>query len=627
MLQTMRHLAQSWLFKGLMLILVVSFGIWGIGDMFRGNPLQRKVAKAGDEIITVQMLDHAFEAKLADVRRRSGENITAHQAKLLGGLDKVLEDLIAQAELRQGLNRLHMDVSDKSAIDWLKQQNGFKNPDGTLNKEAFQSALERTHLDEAHFIAEEKKAIAGREILAAFESFGLVPQSVAMSVASARGQQRILDVVTLANDSITNIVAPNDKVLQEFYNKNGKDFTAPEYRAVTIARLMSSDVTKDVRISDDEVKKEYDDHKDQYMQPERRDILQVVVPDESRAKQLVAAARSSGNLPHEAQVLGFKTVPLSNTEEKTLLPELTSAVFKLKVDEMAEPVRSPLGWHVVQLKHITPSGTPEFVDIKNEMRDVMQRDRAADAVTRLVNQMDDELAAGHSLEDIADGWHLRLIKIPALDGNGKTPEGRDPTELPNKNDVLKTAFGQNAGETSPIIDDKNGNYIIIRTDEVTASTLRPFDKVRDQVVPAWKKQEQGKRALVEAEAIAKSMREGKFSSVAAARPGLGIHVSRPLSLLGESDPEIPDTLTTQIFGLKKGEVIVSPQPDHQIILRLSKIVPLDGAAETATRGKVADEMDKQFPNELGDEYLKYLRTLFPVSIDEKLLRTMRERDG
>src|ERR1700730_7343543 len=143
----------------------------------------------------------------------------------------------------------------------------------------------------------------------------------------------------------------------------------------------------------------------------------------------------------------------------------------MKAGEVSNPIKSNLGWHVVQLKNISPAGTPSFDEVKEQIRTDMKRDQAVDTATRMVNKLDDELGAGHALEDIADSMKLRLIKIPAVEDNGKTPDGKDPPELPHKEDVLKAAFGQNAGETSPVLDDKNGNYFVVRTDEISPAAV------------------------------------------------------------------------------------------------------------------------------------------------------------
>src|ERR1700722_4216779 len=106
MLQTMRQLAHSWVFKALMLFLVISFSIWGIGDIFRGNPLQRTVAKTGRVSISAQDLSRTFQQGMGQARAMFGPEFTMQEAKNHGLFEKTLDNLIARADIKQDLDRL-----------------------------------------------------------------------------------------------------------------------------------------------------------------------------------------------------------------------------------------------------------------------------------------------------------------------------------------------------------------------------------------------------------------------------------------------------------------------------------------------------------------------------------------
>jgi peptidyl-prolyl cis-trans isomerase D len=587
--------------------------------------MQRTVATVGGETITVQDLKKEFDGALIGLRRSFGSGLTEQQAKQLGLMDKALQQLVTQKQIDLEAKRLGIDVTEKATLEWIASLPEFRNKDGSFNKDLFRSAAQKEQLSEEGFITKSEGMIMRRELYFPFANSSKIPDAILEAVALARGQKRIFDVVTLADSSMHDIPAPDEKTLHDFYQKNLQSFTAPEYRAVTIARLSVADVAKTIDISDDQLKKEYETNLAQYTRPERRDILQAVVQDEAKAKQMATAARAGGNLTSAASDMGIKTVPINQTEEKTLLPELAKPVFALKQGQISDPVKSSLGWHVVQLKKITPAGTASFDEIKDELREATRKDQAADAAARMTNQLDDELAAGRALEDIADALKMRLVKIAAFDANGKMPDGKDPSELPNKDEVLKAAFGQNAGETSPIIDDRNGNYVVVRTDQVTPSAARPFDKAKDQVVAAWRTQQQGVRAAAEAETIAKGLREGKAPSSFAAQDGVEVRVSKPVSLLGDSDPSLPPESMSQIVKMKKGEVIVSSLPGKQIILRLAELVNPDAAADKADKVKVNTELNSRMTSELIEEYSRYLHDVFPAEVNQDVLDAMRQQ--
>ena len=627
MLQTMRHLAHTKVFKGLMMLLMVSFAMWGIGDIFRGNPLERTVAKAGSVSISVQALNRGFEESLIKARQIFGPDLTPEKAKQLGILDKTLDTMIQRAEIDQAIKKLNIDVNQKAILDEVASQPQFRDKDGKFNKALFLRLLEQAHLNETTFINEGRQDLERHQVIDVFSTKSKLPPTILDAIYKARAQKRILDILTLKNDSVTGIPTPDDKILKDYYEKNAKNFSAPEYRSVTIAKLSTDDVAKDISISDDQLKAEYDSKGEQLAEPEKRDILQVVLQDEAKAKQILSAAKTSGNLSTAAKDAGYTAIALNNTTEKTLLAELATPVFSLKAGEVGGPYKSYLGYHVVQVKKITPPGKPEFADVKDKLKETMQKDQAIEATTRMVNQLDDQLAAGHALDDIADSLKMRLVKIPAVDATGLTPDAKAPPELPNKEDVLKTAFGQGGGETSSIMDDKNGNYLVVRTEDVTPSAPIPFDKVKPQVEASWKSEEAAKKAATEAEKIAKDLREGKPVSSFAGQKGVEVKTSKPISELGDTDASLPEAALPQIYKMKKGEVLTTTGPGEQVILHLSSFIEADPKADDARKAKLSDELETNLPTELTEEYLKYLHIVFPVEINQDALDSVRQQGG
>jgi peptidyl-prolyl cis-trans isomerase D len=626
MLQSMRNLAQAWPVKLIMGLLMVSFCLWGIGDIFRGNPLGKTVTQVGKTEITVQDLNHAFDENLAQARQKLDPSMTAAQAREMGLLDKTLDTEVKRALVDQDVARLGLDVTPAAVLQIVSQQPQFRTKDGQFNKELFRALLENQRIGETQFLAQGKQEMERQIWLAALSGSRIVPQETIDALYLGRAQKRTLEVVLVDAPKIGGIPAPSDKELHDFYDKNDDLFMAPEYRGVTVALLNTENLAKDIQISDDQVKKEYDSKLDQLAQPEKRDILQVVTQDQAKAEALMKAARTSNDLATAAKSAGENAIPMNEVEEQSLMPELSKQIFALKEGQVSEPVKTQLGWHVLQLKKITAAGTPSFDAIKEKLRADMRRDQAVESSTRIVNQIDDQLAAGHALEDIADTQRLRLVKVPALDVTSKTPEGKLPAELLNKNEVARDAFAQNSGEVSPIEDDKAGTYFIVRTDEITQAGPKPFDAVKQQVADQWKLEAQMAKAKIEADKITKAMQDGKQASEFAHDDGVTVRMSNPLSQLGDTDPLLPASILAQAFKLKKGDVTQAEEQDKQYIVRLAAIADADPTKADPRKGMIAAEVKKNAGDELLDQYIQHLYTLFPVKTNQDLYDRMRQQD-
>ncbi|MDD3370561.1 MAG: peptidyl-prolyl cis-trans isomerase [Alphaproteobacteria bacterium] len=626
MLRFMREMTSSWIVKGLMLFLVISFSIWGIGDIFRGNSLKKAVASVGNTEISVQDLNQLFERGLVQARQALSDNLTAQQAKQLGLLDHVLDQEINSRLVDLDVARQKISVGPEAILDILAKEPQFRTKDGSFNKALFYQFLQQQRMSEAAFFAKEQQELARFILVGSLQSPAVAPQTAVDLIFKARAQKRTLDVVTVDASKMTGIAVPDDKALREFYDANQKKFETPEYRSLTIGTLSTDAIAKDFSVSDEQLKTLYEEKRDEFSIPERRDVVQVVTQDELKAKELARKARETGSLTSVAKALKENAVPLDKLEEKSLMPDLSKAAFALSAGGVSEPVKTQLGWHVVQLKKVFPAESPAFDKIKDKLREDMRREQAVEAATRIVNQLDDELAAGHSLDDIADGLRLRLVKIPAVDSDGLTPEGKVPQELPNKDVVLKDVFGQGVGETSPVAEDKNGGYYVVRTDDIVPSGVKPFDEVKKEVAAAWKIREQKAKARAKAEKIAQDLNSGAKLASLSGEEGVSVRTSAPLSMLGDTDKDLPETLVGKSFHLKKGETAQESVDGKSYVVRLAKISDIDASKPDTRKVAIARELKKQMRDEVSDQYLAYLQTVFPVRKNAELLEMIRQRE-
>lgn len=626
MLQLIRRMAQSFIVKGLMALLVVSFAAWGIGDIFRGNALQKTVAEVGDVKISVQYLTQLFEKAFVEIRQNLAPDLTAQQARQMGLFEKALQREISETLIDQETARQGIRVGPKAVIELIAQEQAFRAEDGSFNKRRFSEFLAQQRLSESVFLAQGQKLMARQLLLAPMTEISFAPKIALDTVYRARAQKRVLEVITVDPAKISGIQAPDDATLRVFFDSHRKMFETPEYRSITIATLSVETLAKDIQIPEDEVRREYDARRDELSVPERRDVVQVVLQDEARALELASAAREAKDLSVAANKRKETAVPLDQMEQKSLMPELSKVVFALGEGVVSDPVKTQLGWHVMQVKKVVLAGVPAFDEVKVRLREEMRKEQAVEAATRAVNHWDDELAAGHSLDDIADALRLRLIKIPAIDADGLDPEGKAPSELPHREVVLREAFAQNAGDTSPVGDDNDGTYFVVRTNEVVPAGVPSLDDAKDKVLSAWRLNEQRTRALARAEKIASALTEGAPATSFAKEEGVSFLTSKPLSLLGDEDEALPPILKARAFNLKKGEAVREEDVDKQYVVRLASVVDVDASAADPRKHMVLRALKKASGDELTEQYLQYLQTVFPVKINEEVLARLRQRE-
>ncbi len=627
MLQSLRSAAHSWVVKLLMILLVVSFAVWGVGDMFRGHPEQRAVAKVGRVTITAHELEREFSASLQKMREQAGSALTAQEARDQGLLDLALGSLIEHAAFDQEAARLGLRVDDKTAFRWMARRPMFQDENGHFDKERWKALLQSNRLAEK-FILENERADAARHLIFdALMANTTVPRVMMDALYKARGQKRVFEVVTVPNDRQPEPAAPDEATLKAFYDAAQDRFMAPEFRAVTVGILDASSAAAESTVTDADVERAYEDRRANLATPERRDMAHVVVQDPAQAQALAKAAQGPEGFEAAVRAAGLKPVVLEGLEEGTIPPALYTTVFALKIGDVSGPVKSPLGWHVITLRAVHPSTVPSLDDVRASLRTQLEQERVGDALARRVNELDDALAAGKTLESLKEPLGLRLVTWPAVDAEGRTPEGKSVENLPGRADILRTAFSQSAEETSPVLDDRQGASLVVRSDSVTPAHRRTFAEARDEVRRAWVEAQKRQTAEVAAKEIEKALREKASLATLAARPGVETRLSRPVSALGDTDPGLPKDSLPALLALKRGDVTLIRDGGRFIVARLATTTDVDPAQASPERSQVAGSLVKDFPHEILDQALRDVNKRLTVTVHENVLNALRHRES
>jgi peptidyl-prolyl cis-trans isomerase D len=627
MLQIIRELAKSWLFKSLLILLAISFGAWGIGDMFRGNPMQRTVASVGKIDIPVMLLEQRFQTEIPEARRVFGDDLTPEQARKVGVLDRALKIMIEEYTFDQDATRLGINIPPSSVMRKLAKEPRLLDKEGKFNTELWQHLLRQSGLTEAGFIDLERRNTARQIIISALASGMTPPKLVVDNLYLAQGDKRILEILTLRNDSLRNkIPEPKDADLEAYYQDNENDFIAPELRGITIAHLSGTSLVNTVKVTDEEVRKAYDTRGTEFSLPESRDLVQVVVQEETKANELHTKAAASKDLASAAKILGLSAIPMVKIDENNVLPELYTSVFALEEGQISEPVKSSLGWHVIQIKKINVGGVPSFEDAEKTIRETLMDEHAGDIISNTINQLDDSLAAGKPLEEIADSLKLHLSRYAAITQDGKGADGKKVEAVLAEEITLPAAFSASSGETSTVLENGKGDYYVVRVDSVTPSQPKPFADVKKDVLLHWSAQQMEAKAKESAEEIATALRSGTTATSFASSPGIEVRLSKPVSRLGDTDPSLPQQALSQVLSMKQGDVITASATGKQFILRLADIVPVNADKPESSRVKVLENLKESMPVDTIGQYMDYLATLFPVSIKQSVFSQIKNKD-
>lgn len=621
MLQAIRSKAGSFFVKALFGLLILTFGIWGIGDIFRNRPTDTTVATVGGESIDAAALQTALQPALERLSMQLGTQVDLRQAKQMGIVQQVLAQLIDNSILDQEAQRMQLDVSDAVIRDMITRDPMFRGAGGGFDRNAFEALLAANHMSEAQYVERVRHDIARDDLLLSITAGATAPQTIVDRLYQYRNEKRVADIVALPVSSAVNVGQPSDAELKKFYDAHPDMFRAPEYRGFTMASLTPADLAAKIEIPEAKLKSAYDQRQDEFVLPERRDVQQILAPSEEKAKAAEAALAAGKDWKTVAQTIAGQdpqSIDLGLVKREDLPKQLADAAFNLPLDKPSAPIQSTLGWHILRVVKIVPPTTQSFAEVKAKLQADLARSEAADRLYEIGNHVDDAIAGGATLDEAAVKFGLKKTVISAVDDKGQGRDGKQ-VQLPvSPANVLKLAFATDEGRTTRVTQTSEGAIYVLHMDKIVPPSVRPLSEVKDKAAVAWQAEQRKDKVAKDAQSLAAAVKPGVQLSTIAAAQGLKATTSPPFQRQSDNATGVPPALVDKLFAAKPGGVVTASDATGSYVAQLIKMEE----PKTTSKDAAADltrEVTAGMQADLGDEFIRALHARFPIEIHRETL--------
>jgi peptidyl-prolyl cis-trans isomerase D len=627
MLRGIHKASANWIGRAVMGVVLgliaISFGIWGIGDIFRGFGTST-LAKVGSHEIRVDTFRQLYQDRLQQLGRQLNRPILPDQARALGLDRQLLGEVIAESALDERARALRLNVSDAEIARQVTGMPGFRGLTGQFDRARFEAVLRNMGYNEARFLSEQRKIALRQHLLGTVSGDPTVPKTALEALNRFQNEERTIDFVTLGSAQVGEIAEPTPEVLTKYFEERKVVFRAPEYRKLTIVELKPAELASRIEISDADLKKAYQDRKTRYETPERRHLKQLVFPNMEEAK---AASDKFGQGTTFEALTAERGLKDSDTDLGTVAKsavvdrDIADAAFALEAGKISAPVQGRFGIAIVKVESIEAGKTRPFDEVAAELKSDMQNERAKNELVNVQEKVEDERLGGATLADAARKFSLKPRLIEAIDRNGKDKDGNAVPDLPQNADVLTAAFGAEVhGENEPLRVPNNGGYVWFDVDSITPARDRPFDELKDKVVARWRDDEMAARLKAKATEMLDKIKAGaSFADVAAAEK---LKVEwRPGIKRGGTGSGLSPAAVTEVFNTAKDSAssVEGATPAERIVFRLTeiKVPPLDPQSTEAKR--IDDALKARYTEDLIAEYISRLQKDIGVTINQSAL--------
>ena len=616
MLRGLRKASSNWLGKAIMTVamgaLIVSFGIWGIADIFRGFG-QSVAAKVGHTEISVNEFRQIYTDRLQQIGRQLGRPLTQEQARAFGFDRQVLQQTIAEAALDEKVRQLGLGQSDAETKRLIFADPNFKGVGGKFDAQRFQAIIRQFGFTEARYIADQKRVSLRRQLAGTITAGLEPPKTMLEALSRFQNEQRSIEYIKLTAAQAGQIDPPSPEALASYFDEHKGQFRAPEYRKISFVMITPEEIGRWSEVTDEDAKKLFEQRKDRLVTPEKREVSQIVFPNTEEAEAAlgrIASGTSFEDIAKERN-LNPSDVDLGLVTKSGILdPVIADAAFSLPAGEVSQPVQGRFGIALVKVGKIQPEIQPDYASVAPELKREIAAERARDQVAKLRDKMEDERGGGASVIEAAQKLGLAAVTIDAVDRSGLMQNGQ-PANIPPGLNVVSQAFQSDVGVDNEPISYKGG-YVWFDVLGVTPPRDRTLEEVKDQVESRWREDQIASRLRTKATELVQKLEQGGKIADEAANLGLKLEAAsgfkRDASIAG-----VPADVITAAFRTAKDGVGQAPgsQGTEWIVYRVTDITvpPIDAASdemrklkETLTRGLGEEQLaeyDAKLEKDLG----------------------------
>ncbi|MCK8783540.1 SurA N-terminal domain-containing protein [Roseomonas sp. NAR14] len=634
MLSLFRRLAKSWIATALFAVLIASFALWGIGSdmvrsLFQGDDA---LARVGGEPIPLEEAQAATRREMRRIAAQLGPRFQDDPAVRRAIATQALEQLIAQRSLLAEARRLGIVVPESAVRDAVFAMPGLQGSDGRFSRAILEAALRQYDLTEAQFITLVRADIARQQLLGGVRSGGIGPDALTHPLLAWARERRSADVVELALLDAPEPPPPDEAALRRFHENNPERFSAPEYRQAVVAALTPDSVAAEVQVPDADIAAAYERRRGEFESGERRQIDQALVDSEEKARAIAAAWRGGADfaaIERQAAEAGGTALHLGALDRDGLpVPALADAAFAAPEGGVTDPVQSPFGWHVLRVAKIEPPASRPLEAVRDEIRRDLQAERAIDLSYRRANEIEDALAGGATLEEVARRFGLATATV-TTDATGRDAAGAAvtlPVPQPQREATLRAIFAAGQGAAPQFTETPDG-FVGVEVRQVTPAALRPFAEIEDQVRRAWLADARRRSQEERAAALLGAVRGGRPLPEAAREAGLradrlGPFGRQPDPQAPASQPQPPPELLAPLFEAKVGDPTMVETRAGFAVAQLATIERFDPASDPLALGRLRGEVEQAMADDLETQYAAALRRRAEVRVNQRLLDSL-----
>ena len=483
MLDFLRRNASGPFGLALIILLVLAFSVWGIGDIFRNYDIGT-IARIGDREVESQEFFFRFNRELNRVSSELERFVSPEEARESGLDYQILTNLILEKTINSSGDQMKLRPSDESLTKRIRSTNAFKNAFNQFDRNIFNQVLRQNGINEDLFLEMERDSLSQIEIYSALFNNFEPPKELNNLIYKFQYEDRNIEYVVLnIDENSIDRPAITDTDLEKHYQINKNSYKTKPLRGFSLISLLNSEIENSIKVEENLIQEIYDNNIKDYETPEKRSYYLIPFSDEKSAKDALSNYKDGNNIDNLIINRGLSTNDVrqeSLSKDQGITPQISEIAFKAKMNNLTGPVEGPFGPSLIYLLSIEQSSKKSFIEVKDEITKEYRLNIAQDNIYNLYNVIEDQRAGGLTFEEIIKENSLELNNYISVNEEGMN-FSNDKIELSSKNSILEIIFESDIGMEIEPYEDDSGNIFFIRIDNIIDENIIKFQDIKQEI--------------------------------------------------------------------------------------------------------------------------------------------------
>jgi len=481
----------GWIILG---FLVVAFAFFGLNSYLQTDVVNYAAVVNGQEISPGQ------QQRTYDLLRRRMEEQLG-QAFDPGLLD---DDMLKATALQQLINQtLTLQAADSEGFAASNEQVAARisaveafREDGVFSKEKYEQVLGYQGIRPAEFEQNLKQDIINSQFTSGISATAATPKQSLSQAFVLEGQQRRFKYLLLPLSTFSSSVVVSDEEIATYYEANADAFMTPERVRAQYLELDVATLDPGIEVDEQAIQALYDEQASNYVTPEERHARHILIrlaadADDAattaaleRAYSVVSRLDAGEEFAALAKELSDDPGSAANGGDLgffgrgIMAPEFENAVYELQPGELSKPVKSPFGFHVIELVEIRPEEATPLAEVRDELTDQLLSAERGDLFYEKSETLSNiAFEQPDTLQGAADELELEIKDTGWVSAN-------DGTGIAAHDSVREAVFSEDVldnGNNSAAIEIGTDHVIVLRVLERQEAARQPLDAVREQI--------------------------------------------------------------------------------------------------------------------------------------------------